>query len=139
MLRTDTFKTPGLICYDSVYPAWVRGFVLRDATFLTIITNDGWWGNTSGHRQHFAYARLRAIEFNRWIARSANNGISGIIAPNGSVKHETDYWERAGFTARIQNITDQTFYTRFGDWLPQLCLFFVSIGWIFFIAKSKFH
>lgn len=137
MLATSDFKTPGLICYDSVYPSWIRGFVQRNATFLTIITNDGWWGDTSGHRQHFAYARLRAIEFRRWIARSANNGISGIIAPNGSVKHETNFWERTGFTARIQNNTQQTFYTRFGDWLPQLCLVFVAVGWMFFLIQKK--
>ncbi len=92
------------------------------AGYLTIITNDGWWGNTSGHEQHFAYARLRAIEFDRWIVRSANNGISGIIAPDGSVKVETPYWKTTAFNYDVPVLTSQTFYTRFGDWLPYLMI-----------------
>lgn len=137
MISTDTFTTPGLICYDSVYPSWIREFVKMDATFLTIITNDGWWGDTSGHRQHFAYARLRAIEFDRWIARSANNGISGIITPNGSILHKTDYWVRTGFTSTIQNRSTKTIYTRFGNWLPLLCLTLTITFWVFFRVRNK--
>jgi apolipoprotein N-acyltransferase len=122
MISTSTFTTPGLICYDSVYPTWIRKFVQQDASFLTIITNDGWWGDTSGHHQHFAYARLRAIEFDRWIARSANNGISGIISPDGKIVQKTDYWVRTGFTGQVYNRNTQTLYTRFGNWLPAFCL-----------------
>lgn len=131
MIATESLTTPGLICCDSVYPSWIREFVQQDASFLTIITNDGWWGNTSGHYQHFAYARLRAIEFDRWIARSANNGISGIIAPNGKVLHKTDYWVRTGFTATIYNRNTETIYTRFGDWLSLLLLSttLIAFGW----------
>ncbi|WP_138429270.1 apolipoprotein N-acyltransferase [Fodinibius saliphilus] len=123
-------KTPALICYDSVYPSWIRKYVQKGAGYLTIITNDGWWGNTSGHEQHFAYARLRAIEFDRWVVRSANNGISGIIAPNGSLEIETPYWQQKAFRYKIPVLTSQTFYTRFGDWLPYLmmALSAISIG-----------
>ena len=132
MIETDTFSTPGLVCYDSVYPSWIREFVKENASFITIITNDGWWGDTSGHHQHFAYARLRAIEFERWIARSANNGISGIIAPNGAIINKTDYWVRTGFTGSVQNLTTQTLYTRFGNWLSWLCLLLSISGWGYF-------
>ncbi|MDR9418767.1 apolipoprotein N-acyltransferase [Gracilimonas sp.] len=137
MISTDHFSSPGLICYDSVYPSWIRTFVRQDATFLTIITNDGWWGNTSGHLQHFAYAKLRAIEFDRWIARSANNGISGIIAPNGEVIQQTDYWVRTGFVGTIQNKTTQTLYTRFGNWLPLLCVGISFLFWGMFMLRKK--
>lgn len=132
MISVRRFTTPGLICYDSVYPSWVREFVRDGAGFLTIITNDGWWGDTSGHRQHFAYARLRAIEFDRWIARSANNGISGIIDPQGRIIQKTDYWVRTGFIGTVQNRTTRTFYTRFGDWLPIACLLFSLLGFGYF-------
>jgi len=115
-------KTPALICYDSVFPSWVREYVQDGSGYLTIITNDGWWGNTSGHEQHFAYARLRAIEFDRWIVRSANNGISGIIAPDGSIEVETKYWTETAFRHRVPVLTSQTLYARFGDWLPILML-----------------
>lgn len=137
MIETSTYKTPGLICYDSVYPSWIRDFVLNDASFITIITNDGWWGNTSGHLQHFAYARLRAIEFDRWVARSANNGISGVIAPNGEVITKTDYWVRTGFISKIYNRDTATLYTRFGDWLPISCLMLSGIFWIFFMLRKE--
>lgn len=127
-------QTPALICYDSVFPSWVRNYVTGGAGYLTIITNDGWWGNTSGHEQHFAYARLRAIEFDRWIVRSANNGISGIIGPNGSVKVETPYWQTTAFRYDVPVHDSRTLYTRFGDWLPivMLIVLGLSLGTILF-------
>lgn len=121
-------KTPALICYDSVFPSWVREYVQQDAGYLTIITNDGWWGNTSGHEQHFAYARLRAIEFDRWMVRSANNGISGIIAPDGSIKVETPYWQQTSFRYNVPVLTSETIYTLYGDWLPILMLISSAFG-----------
>jgi apolipoprotein N-acyltransferase len=113
---TGKAQTPALICYDSVFPGWVRGFVLNGAGYLTIITNDGWWGNTSGHVQHFEYARLRAIEFRKWVVRSANNGISGIISPDGKVQLSTEYNEQTGFTFRIYPDDSLTFFAKFGNW-----------------------
>lgn len=137
MLETSSFITPGLVCYDSVYPSWNREFVNEGADFLTIITNDGWWGNTSGHRQHFAYARLRAIEFDRWIVRSANNGTSGIILPDGTVQYKTDYWVRTAFNARIQLKDSKTIYARFGDWLSYLCLLLAFGGWGYLLVQKR--
>ncbi|SHF04901.1 apolipoprotein N-acyltransferase [Fodinibius roseus] len=126
-------KTPALICYDSVYPSWIRTFVQQGAGYLTIITNDGWWGDTSGHAQHFAYARLRAIEFDRWIVRSANNGISGIIDADGFVKVQTSYGETTAFRHDVPVLTSRTLYARFGDWLPVglLLLAFAGLGYVF--------
>lgn len=115
-------RIPALVCYDSVFPGWVRKFVKEGAGILTVITNDGWWGETGGHLQHFAYARLRAIEFQRYLVRSANNGISGVIGPRGQVLEKTEYWERDAFRYNVPVIDKQTLYARFGDWLPLLCL-----------------
>jgi apolipoprotein N-acyltransferase len=130
-------KTPALICYDSVFPGWIRNFVENGAGYLTIITNDGWWGNTSGHEQHFAYARLRAIEFDRWVVRSANNGISGIIAPDGSIKVETKYWDSTAFRYNVPVLKTKTLYARFGDWLPILSLVF-TLGCLgYFVVQTK--
>ncbi len=130
MLETAEFMTPGLICYDSVYPGWVREFINQGAGFITIITNDGWWGDSSGHRQHFEYARLRAIEFNRWVVRSANNGTSGIIRPDGTVEQKTEYWTRTGFNSNIPIIKEQTFYAKFGDWLSYQTLGITLVFWV---------
>lgn len=123
-------QTPALICYDSVFPGWVNQFAHEGAGFLTIITNDGWWGDSAGHKQHFAYARLRAIEQRMWIARSANNGISGIISPDGKVQKETEYWTEVAFTFTIYDSDHQTFYNRFGDWFGYLSLITVVFGLI---------
>lgn len=130
MLETEAYSTPGLVCYDSVYPSWTREFVENGADFITVITNDGWWGNSSGHLQHFAYARLRAIEFDRWIVRSANNGTSGIIRPDGTIEQKTDYWVRTGFISTIPNLSSKTIYARFGDWLSYLTLILTLFGFI---------
>ncbi len=118
--RIGNHETPALICYDSVFTSWVGEFVRNGAGFLTIVTNDGWWGETSGHKQHFAYARLRAIEYRQWIARSANNGISGIISPDGVVHVETDYWVRTGFTHDIYPTGKVTLFARYGNWFNWL-------------------
>ncbi len=136
VFETGPTKTFALICYDSVYPGWIRKFVKNGAGFITIITNDGWWGNSSGHIQHFAYARLRAIEFRRWVVRSANNGISGIIAPDGSVKVKTEYWTRTAFRYEVLVLNETTFYTRFGNWLP-IGLLIISIFGIGYLIVNK--
>lgn len=130
LFSVNTHQTPALICYDSVFPGWVNQFAHNGAGFLTIITNDGWWGDSAGHKQHFSYARLRAIEQRMWIARSANNGISGIISPDGKIQKETEYWTEDAFTFTIYNSNHQTFYNRFGDWLGYLSLISVVFGLI---------
>lgn len=127
-------QVPALICYDSVYPETVAQFVRNGADMITVVTNDGWWGETSGHIQHYDYARLRAIENRRTVVRSANNGISGVILPNGDIEIRTEYWTRDGFVYDVPVIEDQTFYTRYGDWLGTLStagtlLLFGWMGW----------
>jgi apolipoprotein N-acyltransferase len=133
---TNGYQTPALICYDSVFPGWVRGFVLNGADYLTIITNDGWWGDTSGHVQHFEYARLRAIEFRKWVVRSANNGISGVISPDGKVQLRTEYQKQTGFTFRIYPDDRLTFFARYGNWFNWLMAAGLFLG-ILFISIRK--
>lgn len=132
-------STPALICYDSVFPGWVNQFVDNGADFLTIITNDGWWGDSHGHIQHFAYARLRAIEQRKWIVRSANNGISGILSPDGKIQVETEYWVEDTFSYTIYRSNHRTFYSRHGDWLPWLLLISAAgcFGAVFFRRKEE--
>lgn len=106
-----------IICYESVYGEYVSDYVKRGANVLTIMTNDGWWENTDGHKQHLQYAKLRAIETRRWVARSANTGISAFIDPSGTLVQELG-WDQAG--ALQQNIyagNQQTFYVQHGDYI----------------------
>lgn len=129
--------TPALICYDSVFPGWVNQFVNNGADFISIVTNDGWWGDSAGHVQHFAYARLRAIEHRMWVARSANNGISGIISPDGKVQYETEYWTETSFPFTIYRSQKSTFYSRNGDWLGYLSVLFSLLSFVF-VYKPEF-
>ncbi len=110
------------ICYESVYPGYFSKFVLKGADFCTIITNDAWWGKLFGTYQHNQYAVLRAIENRRWIARSANTGISDFIDPYGNKYEETDRNVQTSFAGKIGIIKEKTFYTMHGDWLCVACL-----------------
>jgi apolipoprotein N-acyltransferase len=114
-----------IICYESIYGDFVRRQVQQGAQVLCILTNDGWWGDTPGYKQHFSFARLRAIETRRWVLRSANTGTSGSIDPSGKVIKKTAYWVKSAFTQQVQLRSDQTFYTKYGDWLAG-----ISVSWI---------
>jgi apolipoprotein N-acyltransferase len=118
----DTAKLWTMICYESVYPSFVREFVKSGAELLFVITNDGWYGKSSGPHQHNQFALLRAVENRRWIARSANTGISCAIDDRGRILKATELFERASITQNFPLLNRQTFYTRFGDWLAIPCM-----------------
>lgn len=131
-----------IICYESIYGEFVTEYVQKGATVLFIITNDGWWGNTAGHRQHFQYARLRAIETRRSIARSANTGISGFINQRGDVIQQTPYDVEAAISETINANSDLTFYTKYGDYLGRGAVILGSIIFLYllyfiFVARLK--
>jgi apolipoprotein N-acyltransferase len=90
---------------------------------MAIITNDAWWGNTPGYRQHLSYASLRAIETRRAIARCANTGISAIIAPSGEILQPTPWWEPAVIESSIPLRDDITFFVSHGDITGRLSTF----------------
>lgn len=104
-----------VICYESIWGHWVAGSVRQGAQLIAIITNDGWWGNTSGKDQHLLYAKLRAIENRRWVVRSANTGISGFINQRGDLVKESKWWTRTALKADVNLNDDITFYTKSGD------------------------
>ncbi|MFN8117476.1 MAG: apolipoprotein N-acyltransferase [Bacteroidia bacterium] len=104
-----------VICYESAYSDYVADYVRNGANLIFILTNDGWWENTPGHRQHLAYARLRAIETRREIARCANTGISCFVTAYGEIEQATPYWEQAVITKNITPNDSKTLFVRFGD------------------------
>jgi apolipoprotein N-acyltransferase len=119
---TNGYRVGPIICYESIYGAYVTGYVRGGANVLAIITNDAWWGDTQGYRQHEQYARLRAIENRRWIARSANTGISCFIDPLGKVYQAQPYATTAVIKMHIPPETTMTLFARLGDWLSILAL-----------------
>jgi len=111
-----------LICYESIYGE----MNYKNSDLITIITNDGWWKNSVGYKQHFSYARLRAIEQRKSIVRSANTGISGIIYANGEVLEKTNWDEAVCISANVNVNSKTTFYNRFGNYIGRISVF-VSI------------
>jgi apolipoprotein N-acyltransferase len=110
-----------VICWESVFGEYVTEYVsVAGANFLFIITNDGWWRNTPGHRQHNSFARLRAIENRRSVARSANTGISSLIDQRGRELARAGWWERTGLRGNLNKNDHITFYTKHGDFLGRI-------------------
>lgn len=108
-----------VICYESIWGEYVADYIKQDAQFIAIITNDGWWGNTSGKDQHLQYAKLRAIETRRWVARSANTGISGFINQRGDIVKRSIWWESTAIKQDINLNTELTFYVKHGDYIAR--------------------
>ena len=111
------------VCYESVYGEYYTDYIRKGARAMTVITNDAWWGNTPGYRQHLSYASLRAIETRRAIARCANTGISAIISPSGKILKPTPWWEQASIKSYIPLRSDLTFYVTHGDITGRVCSF----------------
>ncbi|HVI46579.1 MAG TPA: apolipoprotein N-acyltransferase [Chitinophaga sp.] len=120
----DSMEVVPMICYESVFSNYVAAGVKRGGNLLVIMTNDGWWGNTEGHRQHLQYARIRAIETRRWVARSANTGISAVIDPAGNVYQPQPYWQEGVIKADVIPEYDKTFYVRNGDLISKGAVIF---------------
>ena len=130
-----SLKIAPIICYESVFGKFVTDYVKKGAEALFIITNDGWWKNTNGYKQHLYYASLRAIETRRPVARAANTGVSCIIDIRGNRTEETNWWTRAVMKGEIHPETRITAYVMYGDYLLWISAFIsVFILIIVFIA-----
>jgi len=116
------FKVAPVICYESVYGEYVTEYIQNGANLIFVITNDGWWGNTPGHRQHLGYSCLRAIETRRSIARSANTGISAFINQRGDIIKSLEWGKRGALEGSLNANEDRTFYVKHGDYLGQIAI-----------------
>ena len=112
---SDGRKLGAMICYESVYGDWSRVATKKGARFLAVMTNDGWWGDTPGYRQHFNFARLRAIENRRDVVQAANTGTSGLINQRGEVLAKTGWWVETTLKGTINGNDAITPFVRHGD------------------------
>ncbi len=117
---SETVPVGCAVCYESVYGEYCTGYVRKGACLLAVITNDAWWGDTPGYRQHLAYSCLRAIETRRWIARCANTGISAIIDPSGKVVSHTSWWQPEVLKGKVGLSDGRTFFVLHGDFIGRL-------------------
>ena len=123
VFSSDAGKVAPAICYESVFGAYVTGYIKKGAEAIFIMTNDGWWDNTAGHRQHLYFASLRAIETRRDIARSANTGISAFVNQRGDILQPTQYGEATVIKGEVHFNDAITFYVRWGDLIGRIAIF----------------
>ena len=123
------------ICYEGLYGGYFLGFARQGAEVMALISNDGWWGNTPGHKRLFDFCRLRAIETRRAIARSANTGISGFISPTGKTIGERLTCEEEGvLTAEVELRSEKTIYTLYGDWIARIASYVAVLAIMYYVA-----
>jgi apolipoprotein N-acyltransferase len=124
-----------VICYESIWGEYVGTYVKKGAQFIAIITNDGWWENTSGKDQHLEYAKLRAIETRRWVCRSANTGISAFINQRGDIVQQTRWWVRTAIKQDINLNSEMTFYVMHGDYIAKTGVIVAILLILFLLFK----
>ena len=110
------------VCYESVYGEYCTGYVKKGARFMTVITNDSWWGNTPGYRQHLSYSCLRALELRRDLARCGNSGISCFINQKGEILQQGPWWEEAVMRGSVNLNSEESFFVRHGDIVGRACV-----------------
>ncbi len=116
-----------LICYEVIFPGLVRKFYLNGGDFIVNMTNDAWFGRTTGPYQHFSIAAFRAVENRKPLIRAANTGISGFIDSNGRIIAETSLFQQAILTTEIKTDRTLSFYTKYGDLFSYVCIVFSII------------
>ncbi|PKR80564.1 apolipoprotein N-acyltransferase [Brumimicrobium salinarum] len=127
VLNSHGFTFAPIICYESIYGGMIAEQCRKGAEVIFVITNDGWWGNSAGHKQHASIARLRAVETGRYVVRSANTGTSCVINQRGDVLKATDYWVRDAFKSVVHLNNRPTFYITYGDVIGR------SFSFVFFL------
>jgi apolipoprotein N-acyltransferase len=131
----DGSKVAPAICYESIYGDFMSGYIRDSAQFISVITNDGWWQDTPGYRQHMNYARILAVEFRKSVARSANTGISCFINQRGDVISKTDWWVDDAIKGTVYRNFNITFYARHGDYIGFICAFMTCSILLYFGFK----
>lgn len=120
-------KIAPLICYESIFGGYTSKFVNDGANLISISTNDSWWGNTQGHKQLLAYAKLRAIENRRAIVRAANSGISAFINQRGDVVKQLDYETKGSLRGVVKLNNKKTYYSKYNDLIVRIALIILSV------------
>jgi apolipoprotein N-acyltransferase len=125
------------ICYESVFPSYIRKFAASGAEALFNISNDSWFGRSAARYQHLQIVRMRAAENARWILRATDNGVTTVIDPAGRVVRSTEEYTELAARFQYRYRQDQTFYTRYGDWFVGLCAV-MAAGVLLSMAKPGF-
>lgn len=130
-------EVASVICFESVFGQYLGEFVRKGAGIIFILTNDGWWKDTPGYRQHLSYARLRAVECRRSIARSANTGISAFINQRGDILQSTAWQTETAIAGHLNANQKITFYVQYGDYLGRISSFVSVLFLLYLLVQNK--
>ena len=137
MLPVEGHMVSTAICYEVTYPSLQREAVRQGSEMLTTITNDAWYGNSSAAYQHFEMAMMRAIEQGRYLVRSANTGISGIVDPYGRVLVRTNLFETVAVVGEARFVQAKTVYATIGDLAAHLSAAVVIVALAFALLEGR--
>ncbi len=124
---TNYVRVGSFVCYEAAYPNLVRRFAQNGATLLVNVSNDAWFGNTAGARQHLMHAAMRAIENDRDLLRVTNSGISALITAEGRVVDPLPMFISGAQVWRARAHGLRTFYTERGDLFAAGCAILTAI------------
>jgi apolipoprotein N-acyltransferase len=137
VFRSTEFQFAPVVCYESIFGEFVAIQCRKGAELICIATNDGWWKNTPGYKQHKSFASLRAIENRRSVVRSANTGISCFVNQRGDISQETSWWVADVIRGKVSLNKEMSFYTTYGNVLGR-SFGFVSLLLILFTITKRF-
>jgi len=137
MTTVGAIKAAPVICYESIFGEYVGDYINNGANLIAIITNDGWWSDAPGYKHHLAYARLRAVETRKDIARCANTGISCFIDQKGDIHQRSGWWAKEVVKGNVRVHDELSFYTRFGDVIGRVGLLLAIILILHAFVKGR--
>ncbi len=135
-VTSEQVRVAPSVCYESIYGDYTAEYIQDGAGLLFIGTNDGWWRETPGYRQHLQYARLRAVELRRSIARAASTGISAFIGQRGEIIAQTRWWQAESIVATLNEHYAMTFYARTGNFLGKMSLFLLALFVLYMFSQK---
>jgi apolipoprotein N-acyltransferase len=134
----DGHRIGTFICYESVFPGYIRKFTQSGAEALFNLSNDGWFGKSQARYQHLQIVRMRAAENARWIVRATNDGITAVIDPAGRLVNELPEYREISGRLRFRYRDGLTVYVRFGDWFVAVCALIAAAGlWLAFVPRFR--
>lgn len=120
------------ICYESVYGNFYREYIQKGANVMSVITNDGWWLDSPGYRQHLWFDQLRAIETRRSVARCGNTGVSALINQKGDIVSKTEWWTKSALRGTLNLNEEITTFVKYGDFIGRIAyasmLIFIALA-----------
>lgn len=137
LLKSKNAAIAPVICFESVFGEYVTDYIKKGAEVIFVITNDGWWKNSRGYKQHLLFSQLRAVETRRSIARSANTGTSCFINQRGEILQATPCWKDTAIRGAVNKNTEITFYVEHGDYIARSAVF-ISVLMLLLLFVKRF-